>query len=61
MFDLESKIQALTDNYGLMELLAQNDIAEEFVIRFLVDEGLIDLEDIFNTDAEMEYWEERGE
>ncbi len=61
MFDLESKIQALTDNYGLMELLAQNDIAEEFVIRFLVDEGLIDLEDIFNTDAEMEYWKERDE
>ena len=61
MFDLESKIRALTDNYGLMELLAQNDIAEEFVIRFLVDEGLLDLEDIFNTDAEMEYWEERGE
>lgn len=61
MFDLESKIQALTDNYGLMELLAQNDIAEEFVIRFLVDEGMLDLEDIFNTDAEMEYWEERGE
>ena len=61
MFDLESKIRALTDNYGLMELLAQNDIAEEFVIRFLVDEGLLDLEAIFNTDAEMEYWEERGE
>jgi hypothetical protein len=61
VFDLESKIQALTDNYGLMELLAQNDIAEEFVIRFLVDEGMLDLEDIFNTDAEMEYWEERGE
>jgi len=61
VFDLESKIQALTDNYGLMELLAQNDIAEEFVIRFLVDEGLIDLEDIFNTDAEMEYWKERDE
>jgi hypothetical protein len=61
VFDLESKIRALTDNYGLMELLEQNDIAEEFVIRFLVDEGMLDLEDIFNTDAEMEYWEERGE
>lgn len=61
MFDLESKIRALTDNYGLMELLAQNDITEEFVIRFLVEEGMIDLEDIFNTDVEMEYWEERGE
>jgi hypothetical protein len=61
MFDLESRIRALVENFGLLELLEQNDILEEFVIQFLVDEGLIDLEDYFNTDAEMEYWKELEE
>ena len=61
MFDLESRIRALVENFGLLELLEQNDILEEFVIHFLVDEGLIDLEDYFNTDAEMEYWKELEE
>jgi len=61
MFDLESRIRALVENFGLLELLEQNDILEEFVIQFLVDEGLIDLGDYFNTDAEMEYWKELEE
>ena len=45
MFDLESKLLALVENYGLMLLLEQNDIAEEFVIKMLVLEGLIDTGD----------------
>lgn len=61
MFDLESQIAALVDNYGLMLLLEMNDITEEKIIRFLVDEGLVDLRDYFNTDAEMEYWKEQEE
>jgi hypothetical protein len=56
MFDLESKITALFENYGLMLLLEQNDISEEFVIKMLVLEGLIDTKDYFNLDAELEEW-----
>lgn len=56
MFDFESKLLALVENYGLMLLLEQNDIAEEFVIKMLVLEGLIDTGDYFNLDAELEEW-----
>ena len=58
MFDLESQLQALADNFGLAYLLEQNEITELFVIRFLVEEGMIDLRDYFNTDAEMQHWKE---
>ena len=56
MLDLESKIEALVENYGLMLLLEQNDISEEFVVKFLVLEGLIDTVDYFNFDAEIADW-----
>lgn len=56
MFDYESKLTALVENYGLMLLLEQNEITEEFVIRFLVDEGLIDFDEYINVDAEMQEW-----
>ena len=58
MFDYESKLKALVDNYGLAFLLEENDISEEFVIRFLVDEGMINFEDYFNTDEEQRWWKE---
>jgi len=61
MFDLDSRITALVENYGLMYLLEQNDITEEFIVRFLVDERLIDLDDYFNTDAEYNHWKEQEE
>lgn len=61
MFDYDSKLRALVENYGLMLLLEQNDITEERVIEWLIDERLIDLEDYFNTDTEMEYWKELEE
>jgi hypothetical protein len=58
MFDYESKLKALVENYGLAFLLEENDISEEFVIRFLVDEGMIDFDDYFNTDEEQRWWKE---
>lgn len=61
MFDYDSKLRALVENYGLLLLLEQNDITEERVIEWLIDERLIDLEDYFNTDAEMEHWKELEE
>ncbi len=56
MFDYESKLIALVENYGLMILLEQNEITEEFVVRFLVDEKLINFDDYINVDEEMEEW-----
>jgi hypothetical protein len=58
MFDYDSKLRALVENYGLLLLLEQNDISEERVIEWLVEERLIDLEDYFNMDAELEHWKE---
>lgn len=54
MLDQESKIIALIENYGIVMLLEQNDITEYVVVRFLVEEGLLDLDDYFNFDAEIE-------
>tara|TARA_R110002153_G_scaffold200647_1_gene354002 strand:+ start:139 stop:324 length:186 start_codon:yes stop_codon:yes gene_type:complete len=56
MFDLASKIRALVQNYGLELLLEQNEIPEEFVVAWLVEEKRIDVEDYFNLDAEFEEW-----
>ena len=61
MFTLDNKIEALVENYGIVLLLEQNEIAEGTVVRFLVDEGLIDLDDYFNLDAEYNWWEEQTE
>tara|TARA_B110000467_G_C18336496_1_gene498383 strand:- start:2586 stop:2771 length:186 start_codon:yes stop_codon:yes gene_type:complete len=56
MFDLSSRIIALVENFGLLWLLEDNEITEELVVKYLVDEGFIDPEDYFNTDVEMEEW-----
>lgn len=61
MFDFESKLRALAENYGLALLLEQNEVAEEAVIKLLIDEGLIDVEEYFYLDVEMEIWEEMEE
>lgn len=61
MFDFDSKLQALVDNYGLAYLLEDNEITEHYVIRFLIEEGMVDFDDYFNTDAEMQHWKEMEE
>lgn len=61
MFDFDSKLKALVENYGLMILLEQNEITEEFVVKFLIEEGLIDFDDYINVDEEMEHWKELEE
>lgn len=61
MFDFDSKLKALVENYGLMILLEQNEIAEEFVVKFLIEEGLIDFDDYINVDEEMEEWKRNEE
>jgi len=61
MFDEDSKIHALVENYGLSLLLEQNEIEEYFIVKYLVEEGMIDLNDYFNLDAEMQEWKEMEE
>jgi|TARA_R100001463_G_scaffold21677_13_gene51956 hypothetical protein len=58
MFDEESKIQALVDNYGLNYLLEDNQISENFVVKYLIEEGMVELDNYFNFDAEMKEWME---
>jgi len=41
------KIQILADSYFLEELLHQNDVEERVVVKWLVEEGLLDLDDYF--------------
>lgn len=49
------KIQVLADNYPLEDLLEQNDVEEYAVVKWLVDENLIDLDDYFGfEDVEVE-------
>lgn len=45
---MEHKIKLLLDSYGLEFLMQENDITEEFVLEFLIDEKKIDLEDYFD-------------
>jgi len=61
MFDFETKVEALTENYGLELLLEQNDIAEEYVVRLLLDKGLINMDNYFYLDVEMTEWERMEE
>lgn len=56
MLDEESKIRALADNYDLDFLLEESDVRVMHVIKYLVDEGFLDLDDYFNFDAELEEW-----
>lgn len=61
MFDEDSKIHALVENYGLSLLLEQNEIEEYFIVKYLVEEGMLDLNEYFNLDAEMQEWKEMEE
>ena len=61
MLDIEDKLEALLQNYGLEYLLDRSEINPLVIVRFLVEEGWIDLEDYFNLDAEEEYWKELEE
>jgi len=61
MFDLDSKIRTLAQDFDFEWLLEENDISLEHVIRLLVDEGLLDPNeyvDTTNEEAEIERWEQ---
>lgn len=50
---MSSIIQALADHFSVDALLEQNDIPAKKVIEWLVDEGLLDLEDYIFEDMEV--------
>jgi len=61
MFDLDSKIRTLAQDFDFEWLLEENDISLEHVIRLLVDEGLLDPNeyvDTTNEEEEIERWEQ---
>lgn len=47
------KIQILADNYPLTDLLEQNDVEEYIIVKWLVDEGMVDLEDYFFDEVQV--------
>ena len=59
MFDHDSKIEALVGNYGLKLLMEQNDLDEEAIIRKLVVDGTINMNDYFYLDVEIKQWKEQ--
>ena len=59
MFDHDSKIEALVNNYGLKLLMEQNDLDEEAIIRKLVDDGTINTNDYFYLDVDIKQWKEQ--
>ena len=61
MFDFESKINALVENYGLSLILEQKEISEFHVIKLLIENDLVDLDDYFNLDNEYKAWKEQEE
>ena len=44
------KIRILADYYPIQDILEQNDIETTLVLEFLVEEGLVDLNDYFYED-----------
>jgi hypothetical protein len=46
------RINAMLDRYGLTEIMIQNDIEEAVVLRYLVEEGMVELEDYFFEDVD---------
>ena len=47
-----NKIDILAHYYPLQDILEQNDIENSVVVKFLVEEGLIDIDDYFYEDVE---------
>ena len=61
MFDYESKLDTLAEDFDLIWLLEENDISIRHVIKLLVEEGLIDPNkyiDVSNEERTCAEWEE---
>ena len=49
---MDRQIELLVENFGLERLLIQNDISEYSVVKLLLEEGLIDLDDYMFEDTD---------
>jgi len=61
MFDYESKLDTLAEDFDLIWLLEENDISIRHVVKLLVEEGLIDTNkyiDVSNEERTWAEWEE---
>jgi len=47
----EDVIEKLVEDYGLSNILVQNDVSEQTVLKLLVAEGLVNLEDYIFEDV----------
>lgn len=61
MFDLESKINALADDYGIEAIMEMLDLTPYAVVKSLVDSGLVDPDEIIRQTEEMDWWKELEE
>ena len=50
--EVDNRVQILADSYPLEDMLRQNDIEAYIVVKWLVDEGLVDLSDYFGFEDE---------
>jgi hypothetical protein len=48
------KLTMLLDSYGFDKLLENSDVLPEKALEVLILEGLIDLDDYFNVDGELD-------
>ena len=51
---MEHKLKFLLDSYGLEELLEDNDITDEYVLTWLIENDMILPEDYFEEGTENE-------
>jgi len=45
---MDEQIELLLMSYSLDQLCDDNDIDREFILRYLIEEGMVNLEDYFN-------------
>ena len=50
---MQEKIDMLLLSYSLSDLLEDNDVSEEYVLLWLLENELINLEDYFNQEGEL--------
>lgn len=61
MFDLESKINALAEDYGIEAIMEMLDLTPYAVVKSLVDSGVVDPDEIIRQTEEMDWWKELEE
>lgn len=61
MFDMESKINALAEDFGLESLIEILDLTPYCVVKALVESGVIDTDEVIRMTEELDWWKELEE